>query len=95
MSLWYIIIVWIGISISFIGTMLFLIWLNKFGDREKMTIADPVHFRDPEDPVHQKEDSKWYWWDECWAFEEGPYDTEEEARQNWKEYCKEYLKKED
>jgi len=60
-----------------------------------MSIVDTVNFRDPADPVHQKEDGKWYWWDECWAFEEGPYDTEVLARQALVEYSKEYLKKEE
>ena len=32
------------------------------------------------DPIHQDKDGKWYFWDECWAFEEEPYDTEQEAR---------------
>ena len=59
-----------------------------------MSIADPVHFRDPADPVCFR-DGKWYWWDECWAFETGPYDTEVLARQALVEYSKEYLKKEE
>jgi len=31
-------------------------------------------------PIHQNEDCKWYFWDETWAFEEGPFDTEEDAK---------------
>lgn len=38
------------------------------------------------DPVHQNENNKWYFWDEVWAFEEGPYDTEREAREALGEY---------
>lgn len=39
------------------------------------------------DPIHQNEDGKWYFWDEVWAFEMGPYDTEEAARTALDEYC--------
>ncbi len=42
------------------------------------------------DPVHQNEDGKWYFWDECWAFEEGPFDTEQDARKALEQYG-EYL----
>ena len=41
--------------------------------------------------VHQNKDNKWYFWDEDWAFEEGPFDTKEEAEEALKKYCKEYL----
>ncbi len=43
------------------------------------------------DPIHQDKDGKWYFWDECWSFEEGPYDTEQEAEVELKRYCKECL----
>lgn len=29
---------------------------------------------------------KWYFWNEVWADAIGPYDTEQEARENLKEY---------
>lgn len=31
------------------------------------------------DPIHQNADGKWYFWDEVWSSEEGPYETETEA----------------
>ncbi len=37
------------------------------------------------DPIHEKE-GKWYFWDENWSLEHGPFQTEDEA---WKE-CKRY-----
>ena len=43
------------------------------------------------DPIHQKEDGKWYFWGECWAFEEGSYDTKKEAEKALKEYCEKEL----
>lgn len=39
-------------------------------------------------PVHQNTDDKWYFWDEYWVFEKGPYDTEELANEACKEYGK-------
>ena len=32
-----------------------------------------------QDPVHRRK-GKWWFWDETWANEIGPHDTEEEAR---------------
>lgn len=43
------------------------------------------------DPVHQGEDGKWYFWDETWSFEEGPYETEVEAREALDIYCAKQL----
>ncbi len=40
------------------------------------------------DPVHQKEDGKWYFSDELWVEEYGPYDTEKQARDALEEYAK-------
>lgn len=45
----------------------------------------------PPDPVWQKDDGKWYFADECWADEYGPYDTEEECRKGLAKYCEEVL----
>lgn len=42
------------------------------------TEADAVHFRD----------GVWWFWDECWADEYGPYDTEKAAREACVEYGK-------
>lgn len=37
--------------------------------------------QDHSDPVHfNREDNRWYFWDETWSFAIGPYDTEDEAR---------------
>lgn len=39
------------------------------------------------DPVHRdKEDMKWYFWDETWADRNGPFDTELIAREKLKKY---------
>jgi hypothetical protein len=44
-----------------------------------------------EDPVHQNQDGKWYFWDEVWAYEYGPFDTEDGARKQLTEYCDKML----
>ena len=44
-----------------------------------------------EDPIHQNKDGKWYFWDECWDFEEGPFNTKEEAEKELDEYCRNVL----
>lgn len=43
------------------------------------------------DVVHQNEDDFWYFWDECWAFEYGPYSTKEKAKEVLMEYYEKYL----
>ena len=41
------------------------------------------------DPIEQdKENGKWYWWDEVWMNRSGPYDTREEASRACSEYAK-------
>jgi len=40
------------------------------------------------DPVHKCSD-KWCFWDEVWAFEHGPYDTEEFCRAELNRYMNE------
>jgi len=43
-------------------------------------------------PVHQHPDNgKWYFYDETWADEYGPYDSEEQANAKLKEYCEKVL----
>ena len=42
-------------------------------------------------PVHKNEDGKWYFWDEVWAHEIGPYDSKEEADKEIKKYCETVL----
>lgn len=45
-----------------------------------------------ESPVFRStEDWKWYFWDESWSTQYGPYETEEEARAGLKKYCEEVL----
>ncbi len=29
-----------------------------------------------QDPVYQDKDGKWYFWEETWAFRQGPFKTE-------------------
>ena len=33
----------------------------------------------PPDPVHRHDDGTWWFWDETWCDEMGPYDHEDEA----------------
>jgi hypothetical protein len=40
------------------------------------------------DPIHQHEDGKWYFCDETWADELGPYESREEADKMLTEYCR-------
>ncbi len=42
------------------------------------------------DPVHEVK-GKWYFWDETWSFEEGPYNTEQECRDALDKYAKDCL----
>jgi len=42
-------------------------------------------------PVHQHVDGKWYWYDESWTDECGPYDTQAEAQEACLRYCREEL----
>jgi len=45
-----------------------------------------------ENPIHKDEqDGKWYFFDECWAEREGPYETEEDCREALNKYCKDVL----
>lgn len=39
------------------------------------------------DPVFQDEFGVWWFWDETWSYAEGPYTTEESAREGLEEYC--------
>ena len=39
-------------------------------------------------PVHlNKEDNKWWFWDETWSYKHGPYETEEIANRKCQEYA--------
>ena len=43
-------------------------------------------------PIHCNKDDKWYFWDECWVDEYGPYNTEQEAIDACNDYCKKVFK---
>ena len=43
------------------------------------------------DPIHKNADGTWWFWDEVWAFEIGPYSSEHEARKSLDEYVEKYL----
>ena len=40
------------------------------------------------DPIHQNSDEKWYFYDETWSNELGPYDTKEQAEEKLEDYCR-------
>jgi len=42
---------------------------------------------EPVNPIHQNADGKWYFWDEIWVNEIGPYETREEANTAINEYA--------
>ena len=39
----------------------------------------------------EKTDGAWWFWDEVWAYRDGPFQTEEAARERLKEYCEREL----
>lgn len=45
----------------------------------KIANTDPVHFNEV--------DGLWWFWDETWGEREGPYSTEEHAREALIAYC--------
>lgn len=38
-------------------------------------------------PIFERE-GKWFFWDETWSYDYGPFDTEEEAKRNLKAYTR-------
>lgn len=46
----------------------------------------PVRYLFMADPVCEK-DGKWFFWDETWANEHGPFETEVECREKLDQYC--------
>lgn len=42
------------------------------------------------DPLHHKGDG-WYFWDEIWIEEYGPYETLTQARRALNDYCRQML----
>ena len=60
-----------------------------------MTINLPINntykkFKSPR-VIHQNKDGKWYFWDEIWSYEYGPYDTHKECAKALRNYCDRYL----
>ncbi len=42
-------------------------------------------------PLHQHADSTWWYYDETWAFENGPFETQELGADSLQEYCETVL----
>lgn len=60
--------------------------------RGEFSVLEEEHptIEDRYDPV-RKLGEFWYFYDETWANEYGPYDTEEEARKDFAVYCENML----
>ena len=41
-------------------------------------------------PIQQDTDG-WYFWEETWAEQQGPFDSKREAKKAWREYCRTQL----
>jgi hypothetical protein len=41
--------------------------------------------------VHKNKDTKWYFWDETYSIEHGPFETRELTQEALNKYCKEEL----
>lgn len=54
-------------------------------------MSDCNYNRSDDNPVHQHADGDWYFYDETWAFEHGPFKTELEAEDRCGWYVKEIL----
>ena len=39
-------------------------------------------------PIIHMKDKQWYFWDETWTYEHGPYNTELECQTALRDYCK-------
>jgi hypothetical protein len=42
-------------------------------------------------PIHEHTDGTWWFWDEVWCEEHGPYETKEACTVELDKYCKEVL----
>jgi hypothetical protein len=42
-------------------------------------------------PLHQHPDGAWWWYDETWTEERGPFATQDEAETALGDYCREVL----
>ena len=69
----------------------------RLSEEEKKDFREKLHLKEfiPHDPVEyvnkDNRESGWYFWNEVWADSYGPYNTEEEARENLNRYCAEEL----
>ncbi len=42
-------------------------------------------------PLHQHVDGSWWYYDETWAYENGPFETQKEGADSLQEYCETVL----
>jgi hypothetical protein len=52
---------------------------------------DPCNYSGDGNPLHEHADGTFWYYDETWAFENGPFDTRVEANASLESYCKEIL----
>lgn len=43
------------------------------------------------DPVHQHKDGSWFWFEETWSDEYGPFTSRDDAEESCKRYVREVL----
>ena len=53
----------------------------------KEEVLENVIFPPAPDPVHFIEFEGWYFWNESWSQAHGPYETEQQAREELKQYA--------
>lgn len=65
---------------------------DEIFDRKSQTEFMTIGFGEDwqHDPVYE-EDGAWFFLDETWANSHGPFETEQEAREELKRYCVECL----
>ena len=64
-------------------------WSSTKGESEHQ--CSWISERKPGDPIHQHADKTWWWYDETWTDEYGPFATREEAEANCGAYAREVL----
>lgn len=56
--------------------------------RFKLIKEEVVDSLPPRDPVHYDPDlQEWFFWDESWAHSHGPFESEQQAREELKQYA--------
>lgn len=67
--------------------------IGQLANPELLKKADePVcDFEGVDTPLHQHRDNTWWFYDETWAFENGPYDSEEDGNIALEMYCRTVL----